>query len=264
MTFSANSMEDAAGEKTDLPRLLEEVSGLLRLKHRGRFEDGYLDVLGDRDPIGRRFGQRMFASRFIPLVYERFSRPMVARFVLFGRGMPVAEERRITLDLLELSPDRRVLDVGCGPGNYTRLIAEAVQDGLAVGLDPSKPMIEAAVSAEGGPDNVCYVRGDGSDLPFVDSAFDAVCCVGSLHMIDDPMQALDEMVRVLHPGGRLALVTTWNSSEQARMRSGMTIFGRDQIEEALAARGCSRIRKQVVKNAQFIAASKQPEDPNGD
>lgn len=220
------------------------------------FEHGYLDVLGDREAIGRHLGQRMFGSRFIPLVYERISRPAFARGFLFKGGkMSAAKERRLTLSLLDPDEGDRVLDVGCGPGNYTRYIAEAVPRGMVVGIDPSRAMIAAAARTEEGRErNVAYVRGDGANLPFDDSVFDAASCVGALHMVEEPMSALDEIVRVVKPGGRLVLVTTWTRSDDPRVRSGMTIFGRDQIVRELTARGCSDVKRQVVGNAQFVSA----------
>ena len=70
-------------------------------------------------------------------------------------------------------------------------------------------MLEVAVrdTASG---NVAYVRGDARDLPFRDGSFDAVCCFAALYLIEEPMRALAEIVRVLAPGGRVALLSSCN------------------------------------------------------
>ena len=56
--------------------------------------------------------------------------------------------------------------------------------------------------------NLTLVRGDATALPFRDASFDAVCCFAALHLFADPFAALDEMRRVLRPGGRIALMTS--------------------------------------------------------
>ncbi len=152
---------------------------------------GYEDLLGDDDPTGRLPGQRLMVSRALPLIYERVWRPVLGRVFI---GESTADERRTALELLEIEPGDRVLDVGCGPGNFSRAFAAA--GGEVTGLDASRSMLEAAVRAGGG---VRYVRADAADLPFEDASFDAVCCFAALHMFGDPWAALDQMIRVLRP-----------------------------------------------------------------
>jgi SAM-dependent methyltransferase len=237
---------------------LARLEGLLRpgaTPFENRGGEGYVDLLGEGNAIGRHPGQRVFGSRFLPVVYERLWRPIVARTV-FGRRLRVAEEQRITLDLLELSPADKVIDVGCGTGNYTRYLADSAPDGLVVGIDASEAMIAAAGKRGGGVGNLAYVRGDAGNLPFPDCEFDAVCCVGVLHMLDRPLDALAEMVRVLAPGGRLAVLTSYRKSSSSRVRSGVTFFGRDQVGDALAHHGCGEIHQRVLGRAQFISAQK--------
>src|SRR4051794_6002899 len=105
---------------------------------------GYLDLLGDDDPTGRRPGQRLMVSRVLPLVYERVWRPLGGRLLMGALGPSMADERRIALDMLCIPPAASVLDVGCGPGNFTRAFADAAPDGLVVGLDASRTMLARA------------------------------------------------------------------------------------------------------------------------
>lgn len=92
--------------------------------------DGYADLLGDADPAGRGPGQRLMGTRLLPEIYERLWRPVLG---VLGPG--AGAERRLVRELLELGPGVRVLDAGCGPGNFTRDFAAAVGDGRVVGVD---------------------------------------------------------------------------------------------------------------------------------
>jgi len=230
---------------------------------RALLRDGFIDMLGDHDATGPHPGQRWMASRTLPLIYERLWRPLGGR-LLMGIGAPgVGGERRIALEMLELSGGERVLDVGCGPGNFTRSFASAAGDGLVVGLDASATMLARAVQ-DTRAENVVYVRADAGALPFGEESFDAVCCFAALYLIEQPMLALEELVRVLAPGGRLALLASCNrgplpaavTSPLVKTVSGVRVFGRDQLTSALRERGLAQIEQRVAGLAQFLAARK--------
>ncbi|MGB7588061.1 MAG: methyltransferase domain-containing protein [Solirubrobacterales bacterium] len=224
---------------------------------------GYVDVLGEQDPTGSHPGQQIMRSKLLPLIYERLWRPLGARLLMGAIGPGTAGEHRLALDMLEVSPGDRVLDVACGPGNFTRDFARAAGDGLVVGIDASETMLAAAVKAGGGG-NLAYVRGDACALPFGDDSFNAVCCFAALYLIDDPMKALDEIARVLAPGGRVGLLTSCNRGPLpagsvagfVRAMSGVRIFGRTEITDALASRGLMGIDQDVAGFGQFVSARK--------
>src|SRR5215218_5663699 len=134
---------------------------------RPELRDGYLDLLGEAgDPTGRGPGQRLMASRALPLIYERLWRPLGGRLLMGALGPSMAGERRIALQMLEVGPGDTVLDVACGPGNFTRAFAdEAGPDDLVVGLDASPTMLAQAARERPG-DGVEYVRASATDLPF--------------------------------------------------------------------------------------------------
>jgi ubiquinone/menaquinone biosynthesis C-methylase UbiE len=218
--------------------------------------DGHIDLLGAEDASGSGMSQRVFASKWMPWIYERLNRPLVARTLFGMRGMRASKERELTLAMLEISPGDRVLDVGCGTGNFSRYMAQAAGDGLVVGLDASKSMISAAAKRGGGA-NLAYVRGDGAALPFGDAEFDAVCCTGVIHLIDDPMRALDEMVRVLAPAGRLGLMATYSHKDDPGPGfGGMRMFRYDALTDPLARHGFTDIKLRAVRRAQFVSARK--------
>jgi ubiquinone/menaquinone biosynthesis C-methylase UbiE len=217
----------------------------------------YADLLGDEDPTGSGFGQRAMISSLIPRIYERVWRPLLSPLLMAGRR----DERAMALRMLGLAPGDSVLDVGCGPGNFTRAFARASPDGLVVGLDASRTMLDQAVR-EPNPPNVRYVRADAAALPFPDETFDAVCCFAALYFIERPLDAIDEMVRVLAPGGRIALLASVSrgplpagvADAVIRRATGTRIFGRDALTRALAERGLTEVDQRVAGLAQFVSA----------
>jgi SAM-dependent methyltransferase len=229
---------------------------------------GYLDLIGEEEPppvAGP--AQRLMRTTAVPAIYERWWRPALGRAVKGVMGPRMADEHRIARLLLALSPGDGVLDVACGPGNFTREFARTVGEaGLAVGIDASTTMLERAVRDTPNPfNNMVYVRGDAVALPFRDASFDGVCCFAALHLFDDPFTALDHMARILTPGGRIALFTscaTRTAPLRAATRlvgsgSGMKVFGQDEITGALEQRGFRDVRQRMAGLTQFVGARKR-------
>jgi SAM-dependent methyltransferase len=107
-----------------------------------------------------------------------------------------------------IRPGDRVLDVACGTGVLTREAARrAGPTGAVTGLDLSPEML--AVAARLNPE-LQWRQGSGQSLPFPDQSFDAVVSQFGLMFFPDPVAGLREMMRVLVPGGRLA-VAVWGS-----------------------------------------------------
>jgi len=93
----------------------------------------------------------------------------------------------------------RILDLGCGEGRFSRILAQ--RGATTVGLDPIQALLTHARNA--GSKHEAYVRGSGDALPFADATFDAVIAYLSLIDITDFRAAIRESARVLRPGGRL-------------------------------------------------------------
>jgi SAM-dependent methyltransferase len=222
---------------------------------------GYLDLLaGELESTGT--AQDLMTTRFVPAIYERYWRPALARAVKGVTGPGMAEEARIARLLLGLGPGDVVLDVACGPGNFTREFARAVgDDGLAVGIDASRTMLSrgAAELEAAGLSNLALVRGDATHLPFRDGSFDAVCCFAALHLFAEPFTALDEMRRVLGAGGRIAIMTSVRRQltlpplkPLIERASGMRMFESDEIVGALQERGFENVRQRLAGLVQFV------------
>ncbi len=244
------------------PAILEALELFEEARRPGKpdVSQGYLDLLGELDPTGGGLGQRLMVSRLLPLVYQRFWRPVGSRFLMGVTGPRAEEEHRIALEMLSASPGDRVLDVACGPGNFTRDFAQAAGEGLVVGIDASPTMLGVAVRDTDAA-NVAYVRADACDLPFRDASFDAVCCFAALYLIEEPMRALGEIVRVLAPGGRVALLSSCSrgplpapaANAVVRPLSGVRVFGRDELTGALVDGGLVGVEQQVTGLAQFVS-----------
>ncbi|MGH9267009.1 MAG: methyltransferase domain-containing protein, partial [Acidimicrobiales bacterium] len=118
------------------------------------------------------------------------------------------ELRQATDGWLAVGPGDRVLDVGCGPGDVTRALAGMVgPEGEVVGIDASTVMVtEARRRADRTGLPVRFAVGDAYALDLDDATFDAVRSERVLQWLHDPQQAIDEMVRVTGPGGRVAVI----------------------------------------------------------
>ena len=110
---------------------------------------------------------------------------------------------RKVLDRLPLAGHEHVLDIGCGTGRLTELIARRVPDGRVVGLDRSSAMIEAAAAwLRIHAPATALVLGDAAFLPFR-RGFDAVFSGATFHWIHDHGALFRSIVMALKPGGRL-------------------------------------------------------------
>jgi len=113
---------------------------------------------------------------------------------------------RLALLLPQLAPTDRVLDVGCGDGRATRVLAGRCRQ--VVGVDISRGALRAARAES--PDGRWLCASLESELPFADSSFDVLyCCEVIEHLLDVP-GALGAMHRVLRPGGLLFLSTPYH------------------------------------------------------
>jgi ubiquinone/menaquinone biosynthesis C-methylase UbiE len=114
------------------------------------------------------------------------------------------EMRTEALDLLDIEPDDRVLDVGCGTGFGTEGILEHVEN--VHGLDQSVHQLEKAWAKLGKHDPVSFYRGDAERLPFQADTFDVVWSSGSIEYWPNPVDALKEFRRITKPGGQVLVV----------------------------------------------------------
>ena len=116
-----------------------------------------------------------------------------------------------TLALMNLKTGEKVLDLGCGAGWASRLLAQLVgggerPGGQVVGLDVSDEMIRRARVNSTDFDNVLFVVGSAVQIPWEENFFDKVLSVESFYYYGDQDRALDELFRVLAPKGELYIL----------------------------------------------------------
>jgi SAM-dependent methyltransferase len=134
------------------------------------------------------------------VVWERHARWWQAEFTQ-GADVEYAEQI-LPLTARQLAGAARVLDLGCGEGQIARLaVAGGATD--VVGVDASAAQIAEAGRRGGG---VAYARATATDLPLTDAWFDAVVSCLVLEHLDDLDRAIDEVSRVLRPGGRFVML----------------------------------------------------------
>jgi ubiquinone/menaquinone biosynthesis C-methylase UbiE len=130
-----------------------------------------------------------------PENYERYFVPAI--------GAPLARD---LLGVAALRPGERVLDVGCGTGIVARLASEQVgSTGSVTGVDVNPGMVAVARSTTPANRSIKWREASAEDMPLPDESFDVVLCQLSLQFMADRLGALQEMRRVLVPGGRLIL-----------------------------------------------------------
>ena len=137
------------------------------------------------------------------------------RWAAAGEG-PKMEQHHLditlkTLRRMDVKPGDRVLDLGCGSGWASRLLARMVsgdgkRSGQVVGLDVSDEMVRQAREASKEFNNVGYVQGSAEQIPREDNSFDKVLSVESFYYYADQDQALRELFRVMAPNGRLFIL----------------------------------------------------------
>jgi SAM-dependent methyltransferase len=160
----------------------------------------------------------------------------------------------IDFSRLKLEPGQRLLDLGCGEGRHTigAYLDAAIE---AVGLDLSDPDLQTARSrfAEFDPGDgrpLHWLRGSGLALPFADGAFDVVICAEMLEHVPDYQKVLEEIQRVLKPGGLLAVSVPrftpewvcWRLSDAYHEVEGghVRIFRSGELRRAVEARNMFR------------------------
>lgn len=133
----------------------------------------------------------------------------------YGRSRmlhPSVLERLIGLG--RLNEESRVLEIGCGTGNYIRAISEKT-GAICTGIDPSREMLRIAGSNHGLPKNrrkpgeadVTFFEASAEEVPLSGNQFDLVFSVDVIHHVQDRVKAAAETFRLLKPAGVAAVVT---------------------------------------------------------
>jgi len=188
------------------------------------------------------------------LLMRMFGRPEG----ILGRlgGMIMARVNRgaaaQVIEMLDVRPDDKVLEVGFGPGVAIQLLLQRLPAGSVAGVDQSQEMVgqAAARNADALRNRRADLRyGSAERLPFADRTFDKALAINSMQAWPDARAGLQEIWRVLEPGGIVALGFTVNSGQP-----------KQGIAESLAAAGFARTR--IVDGSKlFCAIATKPHNP---
>ena len=137
------------------------------------------------------------------------------------------------LDAAQVASGHRVLDVACGTGVLARdALARVGAAGKVAGVNPTEEMLAVAARVE---PRISWTPGTAEELPFDDGDFDAVVSQFGMMFFADRALALHEMLRVLRPGGRIA-VAVWDALEANPAYAGeVSLFAQMAGEAAAAA-----------------------------
>jgi ubiquinone/menaquinone biosynthesis methyltransferase len=143
-------------------------------------------------------------QRYVNRLFETIA----SRYDFFTAFMSYGMDRRwkrALIEMLKLRGDETALDIACGTGDIAFMLARKLNSGHAVGLDITQAMLEIAERKRGDANvsNVGFHRGDIIKMPFPDETFDCVTGGYALRNVPDIAAALEEINRVLKPGGRL-------------------------------------------------------------
>lgn len=138
--------------------------------------------------------ENAFTERYAgtgPESYEKYFVPAI--------GLPLAHD---LIEVADLHPGHRVLDVACGTGIVTRLAAERIgASGSVAGLDVNACMLDVARAAAPPDTKITWYETSAEAMPLPDASFDVVLCQLGLQFIPKRLAALREMRRVLAPDG---------------------------------------------------------------
>ena len=184
----------------------------------------------------------------------QFRKPsgLIGRLLGYGMGRGHKRIYDWTLALMDVLPTDHVLDIGCGNGMAVKLIAERAVEGFVVGVDHSQSMVQQSLKLNAAAVRAGWVeitRSDVSALPYDDESFDKVCAIESFYFWPDPVANLEEVLRVLKPGG-LTFIAMEMSKEMANPQKGASfaaklnfpIYSGAEIEELLTKAGFSQAR----------------------
>ncbi len=120
------------------------------------------------------------------------------------------------VEFVKPQPTDLALDVACGPGGFVLALAPRVS--LARGIDLTEELLRRAHYAQVELNilNAAFDRGDAEQLPYPNTVFDLVICQCSLHHMPKPALVLKEMVRVMKPEGRMAIIDTLSPESDSK------------------------------------------------
>ena len=123
----------------------------------------------------------------------------------------------------------RVIDVGCGAGGTAIVLAKMFPDCEVVGIDLSEPLLKIAEGSNQAAqlgERVKFEKADVQQIPYPDNSFDVAINLNMVHLVEDPISMLNEMERILKPGGFLFIADlkrSWLGILEKEIKSSFTL-----------------------------------------
>jgi len=141
---------------------------------------------------------------------SQFAHPegWAGRFVGMILALKNRERNAWTISMLDIKPDDHVLEIGFGPGQAIQEVAQLAPNGFVAGIDLSNVMVEQASKRNAAAirsGHVLLKKGTESPLLFEDNKFNKVFAVNSMQFWSNPITGLQEVRRVLKPGGKVVI-----------------------------------------------------------
>jgi len=149
---------------------------------------------------------------------------------------------RIPVDEIQLPDNANIVDIGCGTGATLRKAADFVKEGVLIGVDPVHRMLDIAreqTVAHHAGDRIEYRLGSADNLPVDDGFADFIFAFDSFDFWGDQERGLEEVRRVLRPGGRFVVIKDFDMPDAAE--SGLAFVG------LLASSGLALLSERFVK-----------------
>jgi ubiquinone/menaquinone biosynthesis C-methylase UbiE len=153
---------------------------------------------------------------------------------------------------IELTGSERALDAGCGSGAWLLPLADRLSGGSVVGLDLSNGMLSDIRDQVNKYSNVELSVGNVEDLQFIDESFDLVMANFMLYHVSDINRALQELKRVLKPGGILMAATNSQLSMGTLWEIHMACQRKASIPEDIVLRSVPNVRFSLENGSDFL------------
>jgi ubiquinone/menaquinone biosynthesis C-methylase UbiE len=137
----------------------------------------------------------------------------------------------------------RIIDVGCGFGATDLVLGERFVKSEITGIDLSDPLLHLAKQgavAAGLAGRVGFEKADVQQIPYENDTFDVVINTNMVHLVEDPLRMLNEIERVLAPGGHLFIADlrrSWLGLIETEIRSALTLEEANELFARSALRG---------------------------
>ncbi len=173
-------------------------------------------------------------------------------------------EKKMMADLLNGLPRQNLLEAGCGTGHWTRFFSDAGFQITAV--DSSEAMLQRARTKA--IQNTVFEKADASRLPYKNNQFPVVASITMLEFVNDVSRVLEEIQRVLQPGGTFLLGCLNERSELGKNRENDPVFkdarffSPGEIEQMLLPFGRPEIQTGVFFSPAFELLDNTPQQAN--